>query len=176
MVLWGFRNLYEARKTACLDVHQCVWAVLTLLCHIYKITTWWGVSVCKKMQSKTKQTNKKIRQQEAISLAGDQLITSPDWRASARRIVANRSERCFNWAGPHQRGGNCSGSWQRDDGLLLTAKSLLPWWRLTWYSVSARIAAWIWRHFIENYKNAKYLEPAWSRAEADRGHLTPVGG
>lgn len=40
--------------------------------HIYKITTWWGVSVCKK--SKTKQTNKKIRQQEAISLALDQLI------------------------------------------------------------------------------------------------------
>ena len=113
MVLWGFRNLYEARKTACLDVHQCVWAVLTLLCHIYKITTWWGVSVCKKMQSKTKQTNKKIRQQEAISLAGDQLIMSSDWRASARRIVANRSERCFNWAGPHQRGGNCSGSWQQ---------------------------------------------------------------
>lgn len=56
------------------------------------------------------------------------------------------------------RGGSCSNSWLQDYGLLLTAKNLLPWWRLTWFSLSAGIAAGIWRHFLENYKNTKYLE------------------
>ena len=52
------------RVAGCTSMRVCCFVALTfLLCHIYKITTWWDVSVYEKKekQSKTKQTNKKSR-------------------------------------------------------------------------------------------------------------------
>ena len=52
------------RVAGCTSMRVCCFVALTfILCHIYKITTWWDVSVCEKKekQSKTKQTNKKSR-------------------------------------------------------------------------------------------------------------------
>lgn len=52
------------RVVGCTSMRVCCFVALTfLLCHIYKITTWWDVSVYQKKekQSKTKKTNKKSR-------------------------------------------------------------------------------------------------------------------
>lgn len=42
--------------------------------HIYKITTWWGVSVCKKSKAKQNKQIKKSDNRKPFLLAGDQLI------------------------------------------------------------------------------------------------------
>ena len=42
--------------------------------HIYKVTTWWGVSVCKKSKAKQNKQIKKSDNRKPFLLAGDQLI------------------------------------------------------------------------------------------------------
>ena len=124
--------------------------------HIYKVTTWWGVSVCKKSKAKQNKQIKKSDNRKPFLLAGDQLIIwlesfgSQDSCEGAKDVLFGR--------GRIREG---------ETALVVDSRMIGSCWRQKVYFLDDGWRDTVYRRallleydviHIENYKNAKYLE------------------